>query len=145
MTQKINPPHLYLAQITEALGLGAFSAKALKRGEILEAAPVVVLTEKFKNLPIEIQHRVFNWGRLTKSQPDTSLAIALGYGSYYNHSDTPNLLYKADKETMTIQFIARRDLKPNEQLTIHYNQNTNGSLPKKTTWFKNKNIEQSSL
>jgi len=145
MTHKIEPPHIYLAQVSEDLGLGSFSAKGFSEGEIVETSPVVVLTGKYKDFPVEIKHRVFNWGRLSKTKPDTSLALAQGYGSYYNHSDTPNLMYKADSTSMTIQFIARKDIGPNEQLTIHYNQNTDGSLPKKTTWFKNKKIEQTNV
>jgi len=145
MTHKITPPNIYLAQLSEELGLGSFSTSTFTEGETVEAAPVIVLTEKYKNLPEEIKHRVYNWGRLTRTKPDTSLALAQGYGSHYNHSDTPNLMYQADAKSMTINFIARRDIEPDEQLTIHYNQNTDGSLPKKTTWFKSKKIEQSSL
>ncbi len=145
MTEKITPPHIYLEQVSEELGQGAFSATAFSEGEMIEAAPVIVLTEKYKNLPLEIKHRVYNWGRLTRTKPETSLALALGYGSHYNHSDTPNLMYQADKYSMTLKFIARHDIEQGEQLTIHYNQNTDGSLPKKTTWFKNKKIEQSNL
>lgn len=145
MLEKITPPLIYLEQVSEELGQGIFSAKAFLEGDVIEAAPVVVLTEKYKNLPLEIKHRVFNWGRLTRTLPDTALALALGYGSHYNHSDTPNLMYKADKSSMTLKFFARHDIEPGEQLTIHYNQHTDGSLPKKTTWFKNKKIEQSSL
>ena len=145
MTDKITPPHIYLAQVTEELGLGSFSTSAFAEGETVEASPVIVLTEKYENLPKEIKHRVYNWGRLSRTKPDTALALALGYGSHYNHSDTPNLSYQADTTSMTLIFIARRNIEPNEQLTIHYNQNTDGSLPEKTTWFKNKKIEQSSL
>lgn len=145
MTHKIEPPQIFLDQVSEDLGFGLFSAKGFSRGEMVEAAPVLVLSGKYKDFPVEIKHRVFNWGRLSKTKPDTSLALAQGYGSFYNHSDTPNLMYKADSTSMTIQFIARKDIGPNEQLTIHYNQNTDGSLPKKTTWFKNKKIEQTNV
>ena len=145
MTHKIEPPHIYLAQVSEKLGLGSFSAKAFISGETVEASPVIVLTGKYESFPIEIKHRVFNWGRLSKTKPESSVALAQGYGSHYNHSDTPNLMYKADKASMTIQFIARKDIGSNEQLTIHYNQNIDGSLPKKTTWFKNKKLEQTNL
>jgi uncharacterized protein len=145
MTNKITPPHIYLAEVSEELGLGSFSAKAFSRGETVEASPALVLTGKYKDFPIEIKHRVFNWGRLSQTKPDSSLALALGYGGYYNHSDTPNIMYKADSESMTFQFIARKNIAPNEQLTIHYNQKIDGSLPKKTTWFKNKKIEQTNV
>jgi len=145
MTHKIEPPHIYLAQVSEDLGFGAFSANVFSEGEIVEASPALVLTGRYKDFPIEIKHRVFNWGRLSQTKPDTSLALAQGYGSYYNHSDTPNLMYKADSTSMTIQFIARKAIAQNEQLTIHYNQKIDGSLPKKTTWFKNKKIEQTNV
>jgi len=145
MAHKIEPPQIYLAEVSEKLGLGSFSAKAFSRGEIVETSPVVVLTGKYKDFPIEIKHRVFNWGRMSQTKPENSLALAQGYGGYYNHSDTPNLMYKADKASLTIQFIARNNIAPNEQLTVHYNQNRDGALPKKTTWFKNKKIEQTNV
>ena len=78
MSEKIIPPHIYLAQITEELGLGSFSTSTFAKGETVEAAPVIVLTEKYKNLPKEIKHRVYNWGRLSRTKPETSLALALG-------------------------------------------------------------------
>jgi SET domain-containing protein len=145
MTHKIEPPQLYLAEVSEKLGLGSFSAKAFSRKEIVETSPVVVLTGKYKDFPIEIKHRVFNWGRLSQTKPDTSLALAQGYGSYYNHSDTPNLMYKADSTSMTIQFIARKDIAPNERFTITKIPMAHSPLPKKTTWFKNKKIEQTNV
>jgi hypothetical protein len=74
--------------------------------------------------------------------PVYSFAIAQDYDGCYKHRDTPTLIYKADKASMTLQFSAREDIKPNQQLSIHYNQLNNGTLPEKTTWFKGKKIRQ---
>lgn len=50
-------------------------------------------------------------------------------------------MYQADKTNMTFHFIAREDIKPDRQLTIHYNQFNNGSIPEKATWLKSKKIK----
>lgn len=60
MTAKIKPPQIYLAEVSEKLGLGSFSAKTFLRSEIVEVSPVVALTGKYQTVPIEIKHRIFN-------------------------------------------------------------------------------------
>jgi len=140
MSTKIKPPHVYVANVSEKLGLGVFAIRAFIRNEVIEVAPVFLLEEKFSNLPIEFKHRTFNWGYLAKSH--ISNAIAMGYGSIYNHSDHPNLRYEANTEEKVIKFIAQRNIDPNEQLTIHYNQENDGSEPDKADWFGKKGIEK---
>jgi SET domain-containing protein len=46
--------------------------------------------------------------------------VALGYGSLYNHSYSPNARY-LDVGRMTKAFISLRDIAPGEEITINYN------------------------
>ena len=117
MITKIKPLHVYLDDAGK-LGRGVFAARAFIRNEVVELAPVFQLDEEFRDMPKEFQYRVFNWQRMAGSGKKS--AIALGYGSMYNHSETPNLLWEADAELEVIRFVTRRNIEPNEQLTIHY-------------------------
>ena len=47
-------------------------------------------------------------------------AIALGFGSLYNHSDTPNVAFLPDYDHLTIDFISLRPLRAGEELLVDY-------------------------
>lgn len=64
--------------------------------------------------------------------------LSLGYGSIYNHSDNPNAEFFLDKENGTIIFCAKRNIKPGDEILIHYGANWFSSRfvkPKKPTLF----------
>jgi SET domain-containing protein len=46
--------------------------------------------------------------------------MVLGYGSLYNHSENPNLIWTARIRSREIVFWARRDIECGEQLTHNY-------------------------
>ena len=48
------------------------------------------------------------------------MAVALGYGSLYNHSYQPNARYD-DVGRLTKVFSALRDIEPGEEITVNYN------------------------
>ena len=49
------------------------------------------------------------------------LAIALGFGSIYNHSYEPNATYKKKSESKVIDFVAIKGIKKDEEITVNYN------------------------
>ena len=49
-----------------------------------------------------------------------TLALALGYGSLYNHSYQPNSRYDDVAQTTKV-FTALRDIAPGEEITVNYN------------------------
>ena len=97
-------------------GRGVFANKDIKKGTEIERVPVLVL-ENNALYDNEIDSRlldyVFEWGRGT-------VALALGYGSLYNHSFDPNARYD-DEGQMTKVYTAIRDIKAGEEITINYN------------------------
>jgi SET domain-containing protein len=110
-------PSLYIT--TSPLGgRGVFSAAAIAAGEIIEICQLILLSPE----DLALIHRTklhdyyFLWG-----QPEGSGAIALGYGSLYNHSHQPNAYYHMDKEWETIDIIALRDITAGEEITFNYN------------------------
>lgn len=92
--------------------------RALRAGERIERAPVIPLTHS------ELQHvqktllarYYFEWG-----EDHSGGAIALGYGSLYNHAYESNTEYEFHESELAIDFIARRDIAAGEELTINYN------------------------
>ena len=108
-------PGLYL--LTDTKGRGVYTSSDLSAGDIIEIAHVIVLPAHEK----AILHRTrlhdyyFDWG-----ENGNSLAIALGYGSLYNHSDNANVEFEPDHGTSVIRFTASADIDAGTELTIDY-------------------------
>jgi len=97
-------------------GRGVFARKAIRKGTIIEHAPMILLPigEVFSNAPkTKLANYVFGWG-------DDTVAVALGYGSLYNHSYQPNAAYRSEGPQTQI-FRAIRDIKAGEEITVNYN------------------------
>ena len=95
-------------------GRGVFARKDIKKGTMIEVVPLIV----FDNAECEgakMATYVFEWTKKTS-------AIALGYGSLYNHSFEPNARYYDGKKD-TKEFVALRDIKAGEEITVNYNGN----------------------
>jgi SET domain-containing protein len=137
---KIKPPHIYIDIVSEKIGWGVFAARSFFKDEVIEDAPVFLLEEKYSDIPKEFQNRIFRWGLMTGTS--AGRAVALGYGSIYNHSDRPNVVYEADDQNKVLRFRAKRVIDPGEQLTIHYRQENDGSLPDQEEWFETEGIEK---
>lgn len=70
----------------------------------------------------------FLWGPEEKQA-----AIALGFGSLYNHSFEPNAEYRVDYEQHSFDFYSLRDLAAGEELTVNYNGAADDRSP---LWFQ---------
>ncbi len=110
-------------------GRGVFTNTWIPEGAVLEICPVIVLPAE--ELPVihntKLHDYYFMWG-----WDDDQCAIALGYGSLYNHAYTPNAQYLIDIDNETIEFIALRDIQKGEEVTVSYN----GDPEDKTrVWF----------
>jgi uncharacterized protein len=108
-------------------GRGVFATRRFEEGDVIEVCPAIVLSaHDARRLDgTRLYHYYFGWG------PDgRQAAIALGYGSLYNHSVTPNAAYHKDTETETISFIATKAILPGEEIHITYNPGSGNLL-----WF----------
>ncbi|NKC11404.1 MAG: SET domain-containing protein-lysine N-methyltransferase [Gammaproteobacteria bacterium] len=97
-------------------GRGVFAREDIKKGTEIERVPVLVLEVKAlydNEYDSRILSYVFDWGKDT-------VALALGYGSLYNHSFKPNARYD-DEGRMTKIYSAVRNIKAGEEITINYN------------------------
>ena len=110
-------------------GRGVFAQRNFKKGEVIESCPVIVLPAKeLDTLELtQLYNYYFAWG------PDSKdAAIALGYGSLYNHSYTPNARYYKDFDNSLLKYVCIRDIEDNEEITINYNCNPEDNTP---VWF----------
>lgn len=117
-------------------GRGIFATKTMKKGEMIETAPVFVLPKNdYSTIKrTSIRDYYFMWGK-------TTAAICFGYGSMYNHSYQPNATYTKKIKDKTIEFKAIRDIKPGEEITVNYNYGNPAS--KKKLWIKSIKPENS--
>src|SRR4051794_41096766 len=85
-------------------GRGVFARRPIRRGEVIEQAPVIVLTtEEFEDglCTTRLANYCFGWG-------PGKVGLVLGYGSIYNHSFRPNARYDI-VGPRTKRFTALRD------------------------------------
>ena len=82
-------------------GRGVFATAPIAKGEIIEVSPVILIpAEQWHHVePTVLALYIFNFG-----PEGEHAAIALGYGSLYNHSYTPNAEYRKDWEERLIHF-----------------------------------------
>jgi len=67
--------------------------------------------------PFEVLfHYVFGWGPQLQSP-----ALALGYGSFYNHCYSPNARYIRNEKELCIYFVAHRLIELGEEILVNYN------------------------
>ena len=67
---------------------------------------------------------------------DDFVVLALGYGSLYNHSKTPNCKYKILQKQKVIRYVALKDIIKDEEILFDYSKSSSSKAP---LWFeKNK-------
>lgn len=135
----LSPPTTYIQDTGTEKGRGVFAARNYAVDEIIEVCPVVVFHMPFSSLPNEIKTLVFNWAVL--AQVPNSHALALGYGSMYNHDNPSNLRYEANNQHNLIRFISVRSIDNGEELTINYNAQGGGAEWDNDNWFERMKIK----
>ncbi len=104
------------SKISDA-GRGIFATSDINEGELIERCPIIFLTEN--DYPLAKQTTLLSYYFL--NEPENRSAIALGYGSLYNHSYEPNATYKKHLEEGHIDFVAIKDIKTGDEITVNYN------------------------
>lgn len=99
-------------------GRGVRAGRAITCGEVIESASVVVLSAQEWEL---VEQTVLGQFAFRWDEAEGSVAIALGQGSFLNHSYAPNVASDKDVRGRRIVFSAVRDISPGEELTINYN------------------------
>ncbi|KAJ4482221.1 cytidine deaminase-like protein [Lentinula aciculospora] len=101
---------------SEGKGRGVFASRKIQRNTVVEISPVLFCgVEEYENFgkSTVLDHYTFKW-------KDGRTALALGLGSLFNHSTSPNVSYTLDSHTDSIRYEAVRDIYPDEELCIFY-------------------------
>lgn len=117
---------------TEGRGRGVFARVAIEEGEVVEDCPVIVVPEEqVEAMGGTILHEYFfKWGGTHDAG-----AIALGFGSLYNHHDEPNAMYVRKYDLRMLTFVALRDIAVGEEITVSYH---GGFGERGPLWFDQK-------
>jgi SET domain-containing protein len=109
-------PYLTIA-LSNNKGRGVFTTEAIAANTTIEIAPVIVVDaigrEKLEQTLL--YDYIFEWGMDSKMA-----AVALGYISIYNHSNTPNCSYDMDFEHQTISITTLTAIHVGAELFINY-------------------------
>jgi hypothetical protein len=110
--------HLYLAPSNiQGAGMGVFCKIDIPKDTIVESASTIPMP------PSNVENTVLMDYVFNNPYSDNEFLIAFGYGSMYNHSDDPQMIYEYDADTKQIIYKAIKDIKANEELYISYGEN----------------------
>src|SRR3954470_15159998 len=92
-------------------GRGVFAARRFEPGETIEVCPVIALSEADARTldGTGLYDYYFGWGKDGKQA-----AIALGYGSLYNHSPSPNAAHHKNAADGLLSVVAVKTIAPGE-------------------------------
>ena|ERR1700733_3963624 len=141
MIPTIANPYICLKDTGTRKGRGVFTLRALSTGDQVEVCPVLILLKEEREWPQIIETRVFDWSALTDRRAPFCHALALGFGSMYNHANPANVIYKADSDNEVLGFYAARDISVDEELTINYNETYGATESKEDVWFARMKIK----
>jgi uncharacterized protein len=107
-----------LVKQSASRGRGVFAARRFRAGEVIEVCPVIALSsdDAARLDETHLYNYYFGWGADNKGA-----AIALGFGSLYNHSYDPNAAYQKSEADSTISIIAVKPIAPDDEILIKYN------------------------
>jgi SET domain-containing protein len=99
-------------------GRGVFTSIPIRRGGIIELAPLIVLSKDDSSLIKEssLYSYYFLHGRRGEI-----CVVGLGYASLYNHQYPANAKYRFRLSKNLMEFSAFRDIEAGEEITINYN------------------------
>lgn len=120
---------------TKKYGRGLYANRKFKKGEIIEVSPVVVI-DKYDTPTIGttfLNLYIFYWTKICS-------AIALGYGSLFNHSKKSNVNYYPNFVTKEMIFKATKNIERGQQLFIDYGYDPNEEK-KNTEEYRNYDVE----
>jgi SET domain-containing protein len=99
-------------------GRGVFTIHDIEEDSLIEICPVIIIPrDQLAIIHQTVLHDYyFLWG-----DDSEQAAIALGFGSLYNHQIDPNTSYEMDFDNLCINLYSIRHIQAGEELTINYN------------------------
>lgn len=120
-------------------GRGVFCKQLIHKDEEFEVCPLLVLpaTDYDTLTASHLADYFFNFNK-----EENTLALALGFGSLYNHAVDSNAAYTLNREHKSISFFALEDIKPNTEICINYAGEKGQEFKE---WFESRNIKYKSV
>lgn len=115
--ERLEPTQNVYAATVEGKGRGVFARRAIKAGELIERCPVIVCPGAEWELLEQTALRDYY---LNFGEHDT--CILLGFGELYNHGsdDAANARTVRMPDRKLLDFVAIRDIQPDEEITFTY-------------------------
>jgi len=117
-----------------ARGRGVFAGQAIKRGTLVEAAPVVLITSPWETIPLEFRKILYDWQAI--GGKEAGHALALAYGSLFNSTNPANLKFRASACNGFVLYTAARDIAEGEELMINYDSEDGSAESSESWWFE---------
>jgi LPS sulfotransferase NodH len=130
-SESMSPPKVQIKDSLSPRGRGVYAGQHFALGDLVECAPVIIVQQAL--LPKTIARYMFDWQE--SATGETQRAVALGYGSLYNHADSPNMSFHLDPEQQAIRFIAKDNIQCGSELTINYNVSSGDQGDMPDLWF----------
>lgn len=111
-------------------GRGVFAEVKIKKGQLIERCPIIEIPRHDLE---SIEQSVFVNYIYYFGEKRQNMLLTLGYGSIYNHTETPNARYKIKPEDEVIEFIAIIDIEKDDEITVNYGQGN--QKDKSPLWF----------
>lgn len=121
------PPVGLIVRASPGRGRGVFAARAFRKGEVLERAPVIVVP-RAQLAPLRgtlFDDYWFWWDELHN-------ACALGWAALYNHGCPANAAFHREHEDRVLVFTAVADIAGHTEVTINYHGAPDDPRP---VWF----------
>lgn len=123
----------YYLKVTTEFGRGLYASNTIKKNKVIMQCEVLAFNEFDTVLINQTDLKFYTFKYEGKKD-----CLVLGDGEIFNHSDTANVGYILqlvdDRKVMV--FYALEDIKPEEQLFINYNADTEVN----TDLYKDKNL-----
>lgn len=112
-------------------GYGVFATEKISCGEIIEQCPIISfgIKELITIKHTKILNYLFEWDLNSNEK----VALVLGYGPIYNHSQNANAKNHKDFKNKYMIFYAIKDIEKGEEILINYHGDPNCKEP---VWFE---------
>lgn len=88
---------------------GVFANYDIKKGELVEKAPYIVIKDKNA-----VKDYVYFYTK------NNTICLVFGYGSIYNHSNNHNVDFYVDPNNHYFEYYANKDIKKGDELLVTY-------------------------
>jgi SET domain-containing protein len=92
-------------------GRGVYASESIRKGMVIEVCELLFI--KKTELPHSLECYVYDYST-------GKVALALGYGSLFNHSDDPNAEFFFNEGKIHLIIKAIKKIPANQEITINY-------------------------